>query len=388
MRSNAFSSSSVVAGLTRYENAPCDRPCWRSSSTDSICTGMWRVAGSSLRLFSTVQPSMSGRNTSSVMAVGRYSRASDSACLAAGGDDALEALVARQAEQDARVVRIVLHDQQHVVAVAGCRRDRRATVSSPLATGSTGIAVATPARCARSSRRRRAGARRAGVGQRQVERERAALPGVLTRRISPPSSVASSRLIARPRPVPPYLRLGAGVGLLERLEDQLLLLGRDADAGVADGERDDRRRDAAAPDDRGDQPSVTCATVIDTWPCAVNLNAFESRFFRICCRRFGSLVNVRGSVRVELDLEREALRLGDVVEGAVDGVAQRREGDLLGLDRDRAGLDLRQVEDVVDQGRAGRCRPSGCCAANSTCFGVQVAAAVLGRAAGRGSGSS
>ena len=32
-------------------------------------------------------------------------------------------------------------------------------------------------------------------------------PGVLTSLISPPSSVASSRLIARPRPVPPYLRL-------------------------------------------------------------------------------------------------------------------------------------------------------------------------------------
>ncbi len=32
-------------------------------------------------------------------------------------------------------------------------------------------------------------------------------PGLLVRRISPPSSFASSRLMARPRPVPPYLRL-------------------------------------------------------------------------------------------------------------------------------------------------------------------------------------
>ena len=61
MRSNACSRSSVVAGLTRYENAPCDRPCWRSSSTESICTGMWRVAGSSFRLFSTVQPEHVGQ---------------------------------------------------------------------------------------------------------------------------------------------------------------------------------------------------------------------------------------------------------------------------------------------------------------------------------------
>ena len=50
-------------------------------------------------------------------------------------------------------------------------------------------------------------ARRAGVRQRQVERERAALAGLLTSRISPPSRFASSRLIASPRPVPPYLRL-------------------------------------------------------------------------------------------------------------------------------------------------------------------------------------
>src|SRR5205823_7493966 len=32
-------------------------------------------------------------------------------------------------------------------------------------------------------------------------------PGVLDRRISPPSNRANSRLIARPSPVPPYLRL-------------------------------------------------------------------------------------------------------------------------------------------------------------------------------------
>ncbi len=34
---------------------------------------------------------------------------------------------------------------------------------------------------------------------------------------------------------------GAGVGLLERLEDQLLLLQRNSDAGVGDFEGDDRR---------------------------------------------------------------------------------------------------------------------------------------------------
>ena len=43
--------------------------------------------------------------------------------------------------------------------------------------------------------------------------------------------------MARPRPVPPYLRLVDGIGLLERLEDDLLLFQRNADAGVGDLER-------------------------------------------------------------------------------------------------------------------------------------------------------
>ena len=115
----------------------------------------------------------------------------------------------------------------------------------------------------------------------------------------------------------------AGVGLLERLEDQLLLLRRDADAGVGDRERDRRRRARQDRVIRRPARRSTCRTVIDTWPWAVNLNAFDSRFFRICCSRFGSLVNVRGSVRIDVDVERQVLRLGDVVEVAVDAVAQR-----------------------------------------------------------------
>ena len=62
-------------------------------------------------------------------------------------------------------------------------------------------------------------------------------PGALASRSSPPSSRVSSRLIDRPSPVPPYWRLVRAVGLLEGLEDELLLVRRDADAGVADRER-------------------------------------------------------------------------------------------------------------------------------------------------------
>ena len=43
-----------------------------------------------------------------------------------------------------------------------------------------------------------------------------------------------------------------------------------------------------------DQPDATGATRITTSPCDVNLNAFESKFFKICCSRLGSLVKARG----------------------------------------------------------------------------------------------
>ena len=56
---------------------------------------------------------------------------------AAGGDDALEALVARQPQQDARVMRVVLDDQQDRVARLRCR-SRSSGMCSSRATGSTG----------------------------------------------------------------------------------------------------------------------------------------------------------------------------------------------------------------------------------------------------------
>src|SRR5688500_6058822 len=54
--------------------------------------------------------------------------------------------------------------------------------------------------------------------------------------------------------------------------------------------------------------------------------------------------------RVERKLERETFRLGDVMEGPLRRVLERGERDPLRLHRDRARLDLRQVEDVVDEG--------------------------------------
>ena len=85
-----------------------------------------------------------------------------------------------------------------------------ATTSSALATASTG-SVAAPAPQRRLGDAPVAGAVTARAGPVYVSGRYSVnvlpCPGVLTSRISPPSSVASSRLMARPRPVPPYLRL-------------------------------------------------------------------------------------------------------------------------------------------------------------------------------------
>ena len=61
--------------------------------------------------------------------------------LAAVGDDGLEPLAARDPQQDARVVRVVLDDQERPCRRRGCFSRSSGTVSSTLATESTGTAL-------------------------------------------------------------------------------------------------------------------------------------------------------------------------------------------------------------------------------------------------------
>ena len=58
------------------------------------------------------------------------------------------------------------------------------------------------------------------------------LPGALTTSIVPPSRRAISRLIVRPSPVPPYLRLVVPSACWKASKIRRLLLRGDADAGV------------------------------------------------------------------------------------------------------------------------------------------------------------
>ena len=78
--------------------------------------------------------------------------------------------------------------------------------------------------------------------QRQVEGERAALAVDAGQ---PDLAAQQRRQLAadgQAQAGAAVLARGAGIGLLEGLEDEPLLLRRDADAGVLDGERDDLLR--------------------------------------------------------------------------------------------------------------------------------------------------
>ena len=86
----------------------------------------------------------------------------------------------------------------------------------------------------------------------------------------PPSSAASLRDSGRPRPVPAHPALQRVLDLRELLEDALLVLGRDADAGVARRENDHRARPTPA------------RAETRTSPRSVNLSALEMKLRRIC----------------------------------------------------------------------------------------------------------
>ena len=112
------------------------------------------------------------------------------------------------------------------------------------------------------------------------------LPASLSTQRRPPINCTSLDEMVRPSPVPPYVARRRAVRLREGLEDALLTVQRDADAGVADREvQHDVRWGRRPRSSRGARPR----------PAGVNLMAFPSRLTRIWRRRPGSPLNVCGT---------------------------------------------------------------------------------------------
>ena len=263
------------------------------------------------------------------------------ALRALGGDDAFEAFVARKTQEDAGVVRVVLDDEQRrvtlldgvaivldvLVARDGQHRERP---------GQLGRRVAAP---------RAVGA---GVVQRQVEGERAALSvdaGELDLTAEQDGQLAADGETEAGAAV---FAGRAGVGLLKRLEDEPLLLRRDADAGVLDREGEDLRR--VPEHGMIEAPATRRKTDADIDVAgAGELHGVGQQVLQDLLQPLRVAAHGSRQVFGELHVERQVLGLGHVAEVAVDRVAQAGEADVLDVDGHRAGLDFREIEDVVDE---------------------------------------
>ena len=119
-------------------------------------------------------------------------------------------------------------------------------------------------------------------------------PGALCTRISPPSRRASSRLMERPRPVPPYSRLVVPSACWNASKiRRCLLAGMPMPVSITE-----KAITRSACDSAGWpalQPEVAGSTFSVTAPRLVNLKALDSRLVRICCSRLPSVSTVAGS---------------------------------------------------------------------------------------------
>src|SRR6186713_503247 len=139
-----------------------------------------------------------------------------------------------------------------------------------------------------------------------------------------------------------------GVRLLKRLEDDSLLLLRNADTRVADGELHHRRRLA-------ERRVIGCPTAhrdtdMQAYTAAVRkLERVGQEVLQHLQQALGVGRNRASQARVEIRSEGQLAGIRLVPEIAFDRFAQMREQQVFALDRDRAGLDLGQVQDVADE---------------------------------------
>ena len=196
-------------------------------------------------------------------------------------------------DQDAGIVGIVLDDQQGAVA----RLDGVAVVGELVGemVGQGDLRQRQRARQRLAQRRARA-----GVHGRQVEREGAAEAGrAAQRRARRPAAAASSRLMARPRPVPPYLRLVLASACW-KASNTIFCFSTGMPTPVSVTSKATTALAWLSATLSARQPVWAGTTRRRTLPWAVNFSALLSRFFRICCRRLESVTMLRPRCVVDL----------------------------------------------------------------------------------------
>ena len=153
-------------------------------------------------------------------------------------DQNLETLVAGQVYQHPRIMRIVLDDQKNGVAGFEAQPIVRQLLDDPLlCDDGHRRRHAVTRRCADARRDRRA-----GILQRQIECEDAALAGGALQMDLAAEQACELAADGKAKAGAAVFSAGAGIRLLERFEDQLLLVLGNADAGVGYFEGDHRGR--------------------------------------------------------------------------------------------------------------------------------------------------
>ena len=148
--------------------------------------------------------------------------------------------------------------------------------------------------------------------------------------------------------MPPYFRLVPASACWNASKISFCFSRRNADAGVGDLEGDDGRRVVedrvlgapAADGGRNGQPHAALGG---------ELEGVRQQVLQNLLQPLGVGDDAAGEVRVDVDVERKLAVFGLVPERPPDRLEQVRGQNLLGIDRDGAGFDLRQIENVADQ---------------------------------------
>ena len=174
------------------------------------------------------------------------------------------------------------------------------------------------------------------------------VPGELRSWISPPSRPAQFAADRQPETGAAVFAAGAGVGLLERLENDFLFLERDADAGVGDFEGHHTLRLAEHGMTHGPAAGHRADLELDA-ALVGELEGVGKQILEHLLHALGIGDQAAAERGIELDVERQLLVVRLVTERTADRVEQVGEEYLLGFHGDRAGFDLGQIENVADQ---------------------------------------
>ena len=164
------------------------------------------------------------------------------------------------------------------------------------------------------------------------------LPSSVSTETSPPIIWQKRRLITRPRPVPPYLREVEASAWVKAWKRRPELLRGHADAGVGDAEDDPVA--PAVVSRPGLETDLAVLGELGGVGEQVEQHLAHARHVRV------HAVDVRRAVHLQDVL----VLLDEGMDGGLDVVHQVAHVEGLEVQLHLAGLDLRQVEDVVDEG--------------------------------------